>query len=375
MKFIVEDNINLIEEVKNTLYFIVNEEKLVLSLRDMFKRNGIDGDKYISKDLKSLFKFIERFKAKNKIPMDKLRIFFKDISKEHERSHCIASMLIMNMTPEELIEGRKRILNLDEGELKELVMKDILCQEDYIIDDFPNDEDLYELDAGKEFMPYLMGKCSLDSETKWWLTVISQNPKTYLVQLLDMIIDSIDNFKETFKVMEKEVDKFVEELRGFLDENENFISDSTGIRCFEEWERDIYIYPGMINFNSVSFTSNKSFTFNSERNEYMYFGWKIYEFIKTTRGKDNEEELLIDRLKCISDKSKFSIVKMLKEKSMFGQEIATALSLTTATVSYHMNALVLAKLVYIEKVENKVFYNIDKEQINKFLDGLTKELI
>jgi len=341
----------------------------------MFKRNSMDVDKYISKDLKNFFKFIERFKTKNKIPMDKLKIFFKDISKENDRAHCIASMFIMNMTTEDLIEGKNRILNLDEEELKKFVMNDILCQEDYITDDFPNEEDLYKLDASKEFMPYLMEKCSLDSETKWWLTVISQNPKTYLVQLLDMVIDSIDNFKETFKVMEKEVSNFVEELRGLLDENENFISDLTGLRCFDKWERDIYIYPGIINFNSVSFTSNKSFTFNSERNEYMYFGWKVYDLIKNTRGKDNEEELLIDRLKCISDKSKFSIIKMLKEKSMFGQEIATALSLTTATVSYHMNALVLAKLVYIEKVENKVFYNVDKEQVNKFLEVLRKELI
>jgi len=91
-------------------------------------------------------------------------------------------------------------------------------------------------------------------------------------------------------------------------------------------------------------------------------------------GNDNEEKILIDRLKCLSDKSKFNIIKMLKKKSMFGQEIAAALSLTTATVSYHMNALIIAKLVYMEKVDNKIFYSVDKDTIKEFLRVLNKEL-
>ncbi len=374
MKYIVENNINLIEEVKNTLYFITNEEEIVNNLRESLKKYGNDVDKYLSKDLKNFFKFIERFKAENKIPMDRLNIFFKDISKVNEKTHCIASIFINNITEGELIEGRNRIENLDFMELKDLTMKEILCQDDYLRDDFPNDDDLSKIDTEKEFMPYLIERCTLDSESKWWLTVISQNPKEYFSELIDIIINSIDIFKEAFKVMEKEVAKFIEELRALIEENPKFISDSTGIKMFDQWESDIYIYPSIIRFNAVSFISRISPVFNHKRSEYMYFGWKFYDLLCTSMGNDNEEKILIDRLKCISDKSKFNIIKMLKEKPMFGQEIATALSLTTATVSYHMNALILSKLVYMEKVDNKIFYSVNKYTMEEFLKVLKKEL-
>ncbi len=189
-----------------------------------------------------------------------------------------------------------------------------------------------------------------------------------------MIINSIDVFKEAFKVMEKEVEKFIYDLRDLIKENPKFISDSTGIKIFDQWENDIYIFPSIIRFNSVSFLSTRSHVFNNKRREYMYFGWKFYELLCDSIGNDNEEKILIDRLKCISDKSKFNIMKMLKEKSMFGQEIANSLSLTTATVSYHMNALILAKLVYMEKVDNKIFYSINKDTMEEFLKILKKEL-
>lgn len=374
MKYIVEDNINLIEEVISTLYFIVNEEQIVKKLRGSFKKFDQDVDKYINKDLKNFFKFIGKFKIKNKIPIDRLKIFFKDISEVYEKTNCIAGIFINNITEDELIKVRNRIQNLDSMELKELAMKDILCQDDYFSDDFSIEDELYNLDVEKEFMPYLIERCTLDSESKWWLTVISQNPKEYFSELIDIIIDSIDVFKEAFKVMEKEVEKSIDELKALIEENPKFISDSTGMKIFDKWGNDIYIYLSIIRFNSVSFVSTRNYVFNNERREYMYFGWKFYELLCTSIGNDNEEKVLIDRLKCLSDKSKFNIIKMLKKKSMFGQEIAAALSLTTATVSYHMNALIVAKLVYMEKIDNKIFYSVDKDTMDEFLRTLNKEL-
>lgn len=369
MKYIIEDNINIVEEVKNTLYFIVNEEKLVKSLRDGLKENGVDVDKYINKNFKNYFKFIDRFKSKNKIPMDRLKVFFKDITSENEESPCIAAMFINNMPISDLIEGRKRILSLEEHYLIELTKKDILSEANYA-----EDCELEEMDADKEFMPYLINKCALTDEDKWWITVIAQDPKKYLIELIDMILESIDIFKDAFKVMEKDLLKSIEELKALINDNENFISEITGIKDLESWERNIHVYISIVRYNSISIMSNRKFIFNKDKVEYMYFGWKFYELLKLSRGNDIEIELLNNRLKCLSDKSKFNIIKMLKEKPMFGQEIANRLSLTTATVSYHMNALILAKLVYMEKIDNKVFYSADRAKIDEFLNILKREL-
>lgn len=369
MKYVIEDNINIVEEVKDTLYFITNEEKFLNALRNNLKKNNIDADKYISKNLKNYFKFIEKFKSRNKISMDRLKIFFKDISNELEKSPCIAAVFINNMTVEDLIQGRERILSLEEDYLRELTEKDILD-----LGDFIEGEELENLDVKKEFMPFLINKLTIEEKDKWWLTVITQEPQKYLVELIDILLESLEVFKETFKVMEKDVEKFIEEFRMLVDNNKNFIFEVTGLKIFDTWESDIHIYPSFARYNAVSFTSNRSFIFNREKLEYMYFGWKFYELVKLSRGKNSEVELLNDRLKCFSDKSKFNIIKMLREKPMFGQEIASKLSLTTATVSYHMNALILAKLVYIEKEDNRVYYIVDKDAMEEFFNILRKEL-
>ena len=75
--------------------------------------------------------------------------------------------------------------------------------------------------------------------------------------------------------------------------------------------------------------------------------------------------MLLEKLKCLSDKSKYEILKMLNNEPMYGQQIAQKLNLTTATISYHMNALSLNKLVTINKKDNKAYYNINKEELNK----------
>jgi len=53
--------------VKNTLYFIVNEEKIVNKLKDSFKKYGEDIDKYINKHIDEYIdKYIECTCSRNR---------------------------------------------------------------------------------------------------------------------------------------------------------------------------------------------------------------------------------------------------------------------------------------------------------------------
>ncbi len=372
MGFIVRDNVSIVDETCNTLYFIANEEEKMKAMKASFSKHGIDVEKYIKKDMKNFFKFIEKFKSKNKMPLEILKRYFK--ASDNGDSEYIAKMFMKNLIPDELTINRGKLLEMDEDKLKELVMKEILSNLDYFPEDFSLDDELENVDVSKEFMPFLINKCTLDGEVKWFLTIIAQEPKIYLIEMIDMIIESIDIFKETFKVMEKDVADTVSMIKSELEKNEKYIAGITGIKALENWDRDMYIQPSMINFNGVSFQCSRSFVFDIPRRDDLYFGWKIQELINIFQGNDKEGEILNGRLKCLSDKSKFTILKLLKEKPMFGQEIAMALSLTTATVSYHMNALLCAKLVFIERIENKIFYTINSECVDEIVEVLKKEL-
>ncbi|MGL5245183.1 MAG: ArsR/SmtB family transcription factor [Sarcina sp.] len=130
----------------------------------------------------------------------------------------------------------------------------------------------------------------------------------------------------------------------------------------------------MVNFRSVASVTNYGTLIEREKNENIYFGWKFKELLDNNETIRRDEKIFRERLKCLSDKSKFEILKLLKIKPLYGQEIAEKLDLTAATVSYHMNNLILSKLVYINKIENRVYYNLNNDEINKFLDKVKKEL-
>lgn len=372
MGFIVRDNVNIVDETCNTLFFIVDEEKKMEAIIDKFHKLGLDNEKYIKKEMKNLFKFLEKFKSKNKISMEVLKRYFGETNDGN--TMCIAKLFIKNMYEDELHINREKVLQMDDEELKLLVMKEILSGLDFMPEDFSVEDEFLNIDVEKEFMPYLINKCSLSGEAKWYLTMIVQQPKIYLTELIDVMIEAVEVFKNTFVVMEKDVEEIVKELQEEVGRSEKYISEVTGIKALEQWDKDLYIQPSMVNFNAISIQCSQSFIFGTPRRDNLYFGWQFKNFLEIAQGKDKEEELLNDRLKCLSDKSKFKILKLLREKPMFGQEIATALSLTTATVSYHMNALLFAKLVYIERIESRIYYTINDKCVEEIIEMLAKEL-
>lgn len=81
---------------------------------------------------------------------------------------------------------------------------------------------------------------------------------------------------------------------------------------------DYIVQTSMINFNSVVFRSDTSLFFNDGRKDIMYFGASINDLMNPANWDKKDNALLLDRLKCLGDKSKYNIIKMLKKGSMFG---------------------------------------------------------
>lgn len=74
--------------------------------------------------------------------------------------------------------------------------------------------------------------------------------------------------------------------------------------------------------------------------------------------------------KAIGDKSKLDILEFVGKKPAFGKEIAKQLGLTTATISYHVNALVDVGFLKTELISGRVYYSADIPRIIEKLDLL-----
>ena len=80
-----------------------------------------------------------------------------------------------------------------------------------------------------------------------------------------------------------------------------------------------------------------------------------------------------DTFKALSDPVRRDILTMLKKGRMSAGEIGSNFDMTGATVSYHLNILKKADLVFEEKEKNFVYYSLNTsivEEVMVWLSGL-----
>ncbi len=83
----------------------------------------------------------------------------------------------------------------------------------------------------------------------------------------------------------------------------------------------------------------------------------------TGRGKERKWEEIQPVFKALGDKSKADILLFIKDKPAYGSEIAKQFSLTTATVSHHMNKLLQLGLICADVRDGRVYYQARKDVI------------
>ncbi|MBZ9688539.1 winged helix-turn-helix domain-containing protein [Clostridium estertheticum] len=80
-------------------------------------------------------------------------------------------------------------------------------------------------------------------------------------------------------------------------------------------------------------------------------------------------------LKIISDDTRFEIIGLLsKNNPMNGKELSIALTLTTPTISHHIEQLKEAGFINEERIKNSKYYSINPNSVNNFMKCLSEKL-
>ncbi len=83
-------------------------------------------------------------------------------------------------------------------------------------------------------------------------------------------------------------------------------------------------------------------------------------------------ENIVNFGKLLCDKSKVDILELTAIKPCYGKEIANELNLSTATISYHVNALIKQGLLQTVLDSNRVYYSLNTEKLSQYLEGIKK---
>ena len=155
------------------------------------------------------------------------------------------------------------------------------------------------------------------------------------------------------------------------------ISQIFHIDLSSDHQRDILLATSMINMNRISF----SITDDTRPIPYDYygigiiFGNDIYLDSEGLNSENRQLESCLAFCKLLSDKSKLDILRSIKDHPAYGAQLSRQMNLTTATISYHMSALIQNSLVSIQRVENRIYYSVNKDEVKKILRAIENLLL
>ncbi|ACA54648.1 winged helix-turn-helix transcriptional regulator [Clostridium botulinum] len=343
MKIEILDKLDPICEIFGLIYISHNYEESIDALKKELNNNGVNGELFLKKNFKAIDKYIKTFDKYKVINENEILFFDED------------DVPIFMLSTFVLINNKELMYSLDtitDDQFKSIILDvyNEISEEERTIDSIST------LNNTIEFLKEL----DLKEDTKWKLMIILNDPKKYYKSLIKIVEDNKNAYHQACKAVEKPLSKLIS----------NYIKYVNSDKC--------EVLNNIIKNNYSNITIIPALAFSTSLFEFRntYFMGLLYEIIakEYIYSMGNKGELVL-KLKALSDKSKLEIISLLKAGPKYSLEIAEALKLTPATVSYHMGALLECSMVAVEKKQGKVYYHLNKAGLKNLIDELNNTLL
>lgn len=358
MEIEIRQTPNSVKEIVRLIYNAANED-----LQQHFhQEDKVNLETFFKKECTNIKKYNSKFKKLLVLDDKAKHLYFLNIS---EKTACVAEILIHNFDMDLVRKLYDCIDSYDEDFLrKELILGINGEFEDEILQKGGCYEALLNNLSILNFID-LLDEIDIKEDVKWKLVQVYKNPTSHYRELAGIILNNEEAYKTAYKEVSQLVEEFIED---FQKNPENKCMNLQEIIGFKLNNNKVIIYPTVAKFYAVTFNLK-------DECDIWYYGILFDKLLQTSRSIENGKGQIINVLKSLSDKSKFEIIRLLKNEEMYGQQIAEKLKLTTATVSYHMNDLVGANLVFLERRDSRIYYSLNKEAIKEFIVELEKYML
>lgn len=221
----------------------------------------------------------------------------------------------------------------------------------------------YSMELMKSYISNLEG---IDESHKKNILDLYDSPNETRMRLKYIIEKFIDIYSEFEDELREKSNKEKIRYEELLNENvEKFmkVNHLDKIKSIIGEEDDVDIY--------VSYCNKVGVRFNKVENRVMaIIGYKNIEFEELKSLEKNLEKFL----KLISDKTRQKIISLIADKPWYNQAMAKELDITPATVNYHIQSFLVIDLVSIDEKDNKIYYSLNKDMANKYIDILKGKL-
>lgn len=358
-EYTVLEEIDYYKESIELLFRIVNNNSYNNLKNDMLKRLDVRVHEKISYQLDKLSVIEENVKKNTDLGDSDIQFYFKSFVFEDV---CIANILYQSIKHTIFTGDKKAMKNYMKQSFENIKNDNSL---ELTIGSFDIETSKYENDKTVPFTDRIRN-LECEPAQKWQLLDLIEHSGEHLEKLFNILDKTIVRMKEHEEILQELKKESADYWKEYFIENDfmKLISSFYNITEDSFPSKPAFIRPQIMCCDLVIFNGNDE---NAGDYHILDAGINIDCEFRVTRNLLTKEQLC-NGIKLLSDPSKFEILRFIKDKKAYGQEIATELNLTTATISHHMSALLEQGLINLERVDNRVYYQMNKEVINNLLE-------
>lgn len=208
----------------------------------------------------------------------------------------------------------------------------------------------------------------LSPELKWRTLQFIKNPMPAMKEYLTLLHDFFALFySSSFQKYLKKYDVFCSNFETLQEEEQIlFLKKHMG----HYWNETLFKEKNTLYF--LFFNAMSAFSEGDADHFFLFVGYRFDKVIQQIAG-DNEINQKLNVLKNISDPTRFKILMLLKERDLYGQELAEKVGITLPTISYHMNFLLAGGMVETVERGHRIYYRFKKNafiQLSTFIQNL-----
>jgi len=122
----------------------------------------------------------------------------------------------------------------------------------------------------------------------------------------------------------------------------------------------------------LTYFANRFISLNTFGLGVLIYGFDVEQLLSDVSMTDRVDEYL----KALADPKRTEVLRLLKRRQWYGKELADHFSVSTATMSYHLEKLLSARLIRFEGAErHKILYNLNRSGVEEMIESLRRNLL
>lgn len=355
----ISRHVNLFDEAYFFLYFWANHDNMT-ELKAQYADNyEHDLDNY-NKKVDLIIEMYQSVKDNLKTKKEQVDYYLKDRNNDFSTFGALALLWDQHYCDRELEPYEKHYEAITEVEKIQLFAKIISCDDA----DNTSEDELRNLGDLLNFID----SSGYDKEAKWEAVKIYNHTETYYNEMYQLLKDTVELLQKKFSSQIAAFEQNFYQYWTEFQKKENLL-DALEEKLNISWKQDgnaAFLIPII----SLPFTVAISIDSPNQQHRDVIRMSVIMDQRFASAGRKVKKEDIIKIGKLLSDKSKIDILEYVSQRPAYGKEIADELHLSTATISYHVNALFNMGFLSTSINSNKVYYSINQAKISSHLEDI-----